>query len=181
MTISNLSLSRLAVIRYTQVLAAAYIFVLQIHGFGVVADSNAHAASATREVSAKRAKAPVSIRETLEDYDLAFQSRNIEELQRFLADDIVMYEQGGQNIGKADVLNNHLVPELRSFQELNINHSDIRVRESAVMAIITRQFTVKGKRQDRPFFIKGCETLGWDFRKGRWQLTSIHMSFPPSR
>lgn len=123
--------------------------------------------------------APASaLQSSREAYDRAFLARDIPALSRILAEDVVLYEQGGQNIGREDVLTNHLEPELRSFQELSANYSDVSVREAGDMALVTRLFSIKGKRQGRPFSIRGSETQGWILRQGRWELMHIHLSFP---
>jgi len=122
-----------------------------------------------------------SISRALEAYDLAFQSRDLNALKHIFAADVVMYEQGTQNLGKEDVLNKHLGPELQSFQELSANYSDLRIRESGNMATISRLFSIKAKKQGRYLAFRGSETQSWEFREGRWQLAHIHLSFPPYR
>lgn len=169
-----------------------FLFLLQIHGVAIITNTEAYAFGAENQIRDKdasvssaiptgRSKSVVSIRKALETYDRAFQSSDIDALQQIFADDIVMYEQGTQDIGRVAVLTNHLGPELQTFQEMTADFTDLRIRESKGMAIITRQFSIKGIRQGNPFFIRGSETQGWDFREGRWQLSHIHMSFPPSR
>jgi ketosteroid isomerase-like protein len=171
--------------------AGLFSLLLQMHCLGFISTSEAHAFSAENQakgapsapgvVKAGTAKSTGSVHEALEAYDRAFQARNVDALQQILATDIVMYEQGTKNIGRDDVLTNHLEPELRTFQEMTANFTDVRVLESEGMALITRQFSIRGKRQDRPFSIRGSETQGWIMREGGWRLTHIHLSFPPSR
>lgn len=125
-----------------------------------------------------RAEAKVNFVKALEAYDKAFQSRDLIALKKILADDVVMFEQGAQNLGREDVLNRHLGPELQSFQELTASYSNLRVRESGNMATVTRQFSIKAKKQGRPLAFRGSETQGWEFREGVWVLAHIHYSFP---
>lgn len=129
----------------------------------------------------KGVKAKGSINIALEAYDRAFQSRNLTALKQLMADDVVMFEQGAKNLGRDDVLNNHLGPELLSFQELSANYSDLRIRESGNMATISRQFSIKAKKQGRSLAFRGNETQSWEFREGRWELVHIHLSFPTAR
>jgi len=114
----------------------------------------------------------------LEAYDKAFQSRDLIALKQILADDIVMFEQGAQNLGREDVLNKHLGPELQSFQALSANYSDLRIREIGNMATVTRLFFIKAMKQGRPLAFRGTESQGWECRDGRWVLAHIHYSFP---
>lgn len=174
------------------VTAGIFLFLLQVHGFCIITNSAAFAFSG--EDQTRRAEPPVpgagtadgadtagSVHKALEAYDRAFQARDLDALKQIFADDVVMYEQGTQNIGREDVLTNHLGPELRTFQEMTAGFSDLRVRESPGMAIINRQFSIRGKRQGRFFSIRGSETQGWVFREGRWLLAHLHLSFPSSR
>lgn len=133
-----------------------------------------------RVISHSGERVSEALRKALGEFDQAFQSRNIDALKQLFSPDIVMFEQGTQNRGRDDVLTNHLGPELSSFQELAATYSDIRVFESERMAIITRNFSVKGKRQGRFFSIRGTETQGWQLRDGRWELAHLHWSFPSS-
>lgn len=123
-----------------------------------------------------QAKEPFN--KALEAYDKAFQSRDLIALKKILADDVVMFEQGVQNLGSEDVLNNHLGPELQSFQELSAKYNEQRVRESGDMATVTRQFSIKAMKQGRPLAFRGSETQAWEYKNGRWFLTHIHYSFP---
>ena len=123
-----------------------------------------------------QAKEPFN--KALEAYDKAFQSRDLIALKQILADDVVMFEQGAQNLGREDVLNKHLGPELQSFQELSAKYSEQRVRESGDMATVTRQFSIKAMKQGRVLTFRGSETQGWEYKEGRWLLTHIHYSFP---
>lgn len=188
----NLSSFRLAG-TCMQLVTGVLLFLLHLYGLAVITNSDAYAFNAENHdhdavpsvsgsVTTSRTESTVSIQKALEAYDRAFQAGNLDALQQIFAHDIVMYEQGTQNIGKVDVLTNHLGPELRTFQEMTANYTDIRIRESGRMAIITRQFSLQGKRQQgRPFYFRGSETQGWELRDGRWQLTHLHLSFPPSR
>lgn len=123
-----------------------------------------------------QAKEPFN--KALEAYDKAFQSRDLVALKQILADDVVMFEQGAQNLGREDVLNKHLGPELQSFQGLSATYYEQRVRESGHMATVTRQFSIKAMKQGRLLTFSGSETQGWEHREGRWYLTHIHYSFP---
>ncbi|BBA70605.1 YybH family protein [Geobacter sulfurreducens] len=157
---------------------AELLFNSNVYGY----DKQVNANNTAREESISNSKglASEALRKALGEYDQAFQSRNIDALKQLFSPDIVMYEQGTQNRGRDDVLTNHLGPELSSFQELAATYSDIRVFESERMAIITRNFSVKGKRQGRFFGIRGTETQGWQLRDGRWELAHLHWSFPSS-
>lgn len=159
-------------------LAAVILLNGTVYGY----DTHAIAEGAPKEgvVSHSGERVSEALRKALGEFDHAFQSRNVDALKQLFAPDIVMYEQGTQNRGRDDVLTNHLGPELSSFQELAATYSDIRIMESERMAIITRNFSIKGKRQGRFFGIRGTETQGWQLRDGRWELAHLHWSFPSS-
>lgn len=166
----------------TMMLLGCIVAEISLNGTVYGYDKQASANDSSKEGVASNSIERLSeaLCKALGEFDHAFQSRNVDALKQLFAPDIVMYEQGTQNRGRDDVLTNHLGPELSSFQELAATYSDIRVMESERMAIITRNFSIKGKRQGRFFGIRGTETQGWQLRDGRWELAHLHWSFPSS-
>jgi len=94
------------------------------------------------------------------------------------SEDIVLYEQGTQDIGRDNALGKHLGPDLQAFLEMSVDFSNSKLLELNSSATRTRQFTVKGKLPDRYFMAKGLETQNWAFQDGKWRLVHIHWSFP---
>ena len=162
------------------VAAGLLLFLVQIHGFGHSVNLNllgfeqrvqALTTSAGEEISTHLGKA-------LADYDAAFAGRDIMALWNLFSDDIVLYEQGSQNVGKEEALIKHLGPDLQAFQQMVAEFTDVRVLEMAGSALRTRNFTVKGKLPNRYFLAQGLETQNWILEDGQWKLAHMHWSFP---
>ena len=144
------------------------------------ADKGTRTAAASATPAAGGAEPSGTVTKALERYDRAFQSRDMDALKQIMANDVVMLEQGTQNIGRDDVLNNHLGPELRAFRELTATYSDVRIREGKDMALVTRQFAIRAMNQNgQRLQFRGVETQGWTLQTDRWELAHIHLSFSP--
>jgi len=162
------------------IVAGVLLFFLQLHGFGhsvnmvffgFKTDAQARVTTSGQTVSN-------GLDKTLAAYDRAFEERDVVALWDLFAEDIVLYEQGTQNIGRDDALGKHLGPDLQSFQQLSSEFTDVRVLELNGTAIRTRSFTVKGMLPNRSFVAKGFETQNWTLQDGAWKLVHMHWSFP---
>ena len=88
------------------------------------------------------------------------------------------FESGGQNIGLADLVENHVEPEKDAlyFLELNFNNIDIFIEDD--FAWVTADTEVKGKvrRDEREFDKTGHQTFVLRKNDEKWKVLHTHSS-----
>lgn len=88
------------------------------------------------------------------------------------------FESGGQNIGLADLVENHVEPEKDAlyFLELNFNNIEIFIEDD--FAWVTADTEVKGKvrRDDREFDKTGHQTFVLKKNDEKWKVMHTHSS-----
>ena len=120
----------------------------------------------------------------LKQYDAAFNAKDLDKLATFYHPDVTIYEGGGINTGWIDYRDRHLGPELKSFENLQFGHTNIRVTmlPGGQAAYATSEYTIKAKSGDRVLDSGGLETLvlvkGGD---GAWKIRHSHTSSRPRR
>ncbi len=124
------------------------------------------------------------IRIWLTAYDKAFNAKDLAALAVFYHPDVTIYEGGGINSGWIDYRDNHLAPELESFQNLQFAHSNIAVTvlPGAQSAYATSEYSLKARMGEREIDSRGLETVvlvkGPD---GNWKIRHAHTSSRPAR
>ena len=114
---------------------------------------------------------PSDIAAFFKAYDAAFNARDIEKLATMYHADVTIFEGAGINRGWADYRDNHLGPELKSFQDLAWAHSNIVVHmlgESA--AYVTADYTIKYKVGERAVDSGGIATHVLLKEGGQWRI-----------
>ncbi len=104
-------------------------------------------------------------------YDAAFNARDIDKLATLYHPDVTIFEGAGINRGWADYRDNHLGPELKSFQDLAWAHSNIVVHmlgESA--AYVTADYSIKYKSGERSVDGGGIATHVLVREQGQWKI-----------
>lgn len=111
-------------------------------------------------------------------YDAAFVARDLDRLSTFYHPDVTIFEGGGTNRGWVDYRDNHLGPELKSFEQLQFTHSNTAVRVLAAgAAYVTSDYTLKAVVKDKPIESGGLETLVVaKASNGQWQIRHSHTS-----
>ncbi len=160
------------------VAAGALLFLMQMHGFGHSIGLNLFGFETSAQAQVDSSVSSDSLEEALRAYDRAFEGRDVLALWDLFAEDIVLIEQGTQNVGREDALGKHLGPDLQAFQQMAAEYTDVRIRKLNGAAIRTRHFTVKAKLPNRHFMAKGFETQNWTLSNGQWKLAHMHWSFP---
>jgi uncharacterized protein YcnI len=114
----------------------------------------------------------------LAGYDQAFVAKDLTKLAGFYDAEVTIYEGGGINRGWADYRDNHLGPELKSFEQLQFAHSNVNVRMLAAgVAYVTSDYTLKTIVKDRAVESGGLETLVVArASNGTWQIRHSHTS-----
>lgn len=121
------------------------------------------------------------LKAAIEKYEQAFRSKDVETVKGLLAPDVLLYEHSVRNDGLQDVFENHLKPEIMEFQDLQLDFSDVRVTPGAELALVTRQYRVRGKLGERVIDATGNETMVWKKVTGSWKIAHIHYSHPCPR
>ena len=124
----------------------------------------AHAQSANTEIV-----------EFFKAYDAAFNAKDIGKLAAFYHLDVTIFEGGGINRGWVDYRDNHLGPELKSFENVQWAHSNIVVHvlgESA--AYVTADYSIKYKAGERNVDSGGIATHVLVKEQGRWKIRHSH-------
>ena len=115
----------------------------------------------------------------LKGYDAAFNAKDLDKLATFYHPDVTVYEGGGINNGWIDYRDRHLGPELKSFQNLQFGHNNMKVTilPGGQSAYTTSEYAIKAKTGERDIDSGGLETLvlvkGAD---GAWKIRHSHTS-----
>jgi ketosteroid isomerase-like protein len=117
-----------------------------------------------------------SVEKALQAYDQAVAKKDVETVRQLLAPDLLVYEHSVRNDGAQDAFENHLKPEILDTEGLQLSFSDLRVTTSSGLALVTRQYRVKGRSEGKAFDSTGNETLVWKRMDGQWKIIHIHYS-----
>jgi len=108
-------------------------------------------------------------------YDAAFTARDIDKLATMYHADVTIFEGSGINRGWVDYRDNHLGPELKSFQDLVWSHSNIVVQMLGdTSAYVTADYTIKYKTGDRVVDSGGIATHVLVKERGAWKIRHSH-------
>jgi uncharacterized protein (TIGR02246 family) len=108
-------------------------------------------------------------------YDAAFNARDLDKLATLYHPDVTIFEGSGINRGWVDYRDNHLGPELKSFQDLQWAHSNIvvhRLGESA--AYVTADYAIKYRSGERAVDSGGIATHVLVREQGQWKIRHSH-------
>lgn len=122
-----------------------------------------------------------SVRKALDAYDQAIAKKDVETVRALLAPEILLYEHSVRNDGAKDAFENHLKPEILEADGLHLSFSDLRVTANSGLALVTRQYQVKGTFQGKVVDSTGNETQVWKQSDGQWKIIHIHYSHPCPR
>ena len=119
-----------------------------------------------------------SVRKAVGAYDQAVAKKDVETVRTLLAPEMLLYEHSVRNDGAKDAFENHLKPEILEADGLQLSFSDIRVTANVGLALVTRQYQVKGTFQGKAVDSTGNETQVWKQSDGQWKIIHIHYSHP---
>ena len=117
-----------------------------------------------------------SVRKAVSAYDQAVAKKDVETVRALLAPEMLLYEHSVRNDGAKDAFENHLKPEILEADGLQLSFSDTRVTAKSGLALVTRQYQVKGTFQGKAVDSTGNETQVWKQTDGQWKLIHIHYS-----
>ena len=118
---------------------------------------------------------PPDIAAFFKNYDAAFNARDTDKLAVLYHPDVTIFEGSGINRGWVDYRDNHLGPELKSFQDLQWSHSNLVVHmlgDSA--AYVTADYAIKYKTGDRVVDSGGIATHVLVKEQGAWKIRHSH-------
>ena len=108
-------------------------------------------------------------------YDAAFNAKDLEKLAAMYHPEVTIFEGAGINRGWVDYRDNHLGPELKSFQNLQWAHSNLVVHplgENA--AYVTADYTIKYQAGERAVDSSGIATHVLVKEQGAWKIRHSH-------
>jgi ketosteroid isomerase-like protein len=109
-------------------------------------------------------------------YDAAFNAKDLDKLAAMYHPEVTIFEGSGINRGWVDYRDNHLGPELKSFQNLQWAHSNIVVHplgENA--AYVTADYSIKYQIEGRPPVDSGgIATHVLVREQGAWKIRHSH-------
>lgn len=108
-------------------------------------------------------------------YDDAFNAKDLQKLATLYHPEVTIFEGSGINRGWIDYRDNHLGPELKSFQDLQWSHSNIVVHmlgESA--AYVTADYAIRYKVGERAVDSGGIATHVLVKEQGAWKIRHSH-------
>lgn len=104
-------------------------------------------------------------------YDAAFNAKDMEKLATMYHTDVTIFEGAGINRGWVDYRDNHLGPEMKSFQNLQWAQANIVVHmlgDSA--AYVTADYTIKYQAGERTVDSGGIATHVLVKDQGKWTI-----------
>lgn len=108
-------------------------------------------------------------------YDAAFNAKNTDKLATMYHPDVTIFEGSGINRGWVDYRDNHLGPELKSFQNLQWAHSNMTVHMLGdTAAYVTADYTIKYQAGDRAVDSGGIATHVLVKDQGQWKIRHSH-------
>jgi ketosteroid isomerase-like protein len=116
------------------------------------------------------------VQKALHAYDQAVAKKDVETVRSLLAPELLLFEHSVRNDGAKDAFENHLKPEILEGDGLELSYSDLRVTADGNLALVTRQYRVKGTFDGKAIDSTGNETQVWQRKEGGWRLLHIHYS-----
>ena len=109
-------------------------------------------------------------------YDAAFNAKDLNKLATLYHPDVTIFEGSGINRGWVDYRDNHLGPELKSFQNLQWAHANIVMHplgDSA--AYVTAEYAIKYQMGEKPAVDSGgIATYVLVKEQGQWKIRHSH-------
>jgi len=111
-------------------------------------------------------------------YDAAFVAKDLDQLAKLYHPDVTIFEGGGTNTGWADYRDNHIGPELKSFNGLKFLHSNIKAQMLGPdAAYVTSEYSIETiGANGQPSRSGGLETDVLVRQNGGWVIRHTHTS-----
>jgi len=109
-------------------------------------------------------------------YDAAFVAKDLGKLATMYTPETTVFEGGGVNRGWKDYRDNHLGPEMKSYESLEFAHSNVVPHVGKDEAYVTAEYTIKAKTGDRVMEGGGLATYTLTKASGAWKIRHTHTS-----
>jgi len=110
-------------------------------------------------------------------YDAAFVAKDMNKLATMYAPETTVYEGGGVNRGWKDYWDNHLGPEMKSYDSLEFAHSNVVPHVIGKDdAYVTADYAIKAKTGERVMDGGGLATYTLTKTSGSWKIRHTHTS-----
>jgi ketosteroid isomerase-like protein len=135
-------------------------------------------AGAAIPMSAQAAREDAAILAWLQSFDRAFMAKDLDALSSFYHPDLTIFEGGGANNGWADYRDHHIGPELKGFENLQLEHRNVAVHvlNAGAVAYVTSGYALKARIGGREIDSGGVETLGLVKDGAVWKIRHSHTS-----
>jgi len=110
-------------------------------------------------------------------YDAAFVAKDLDQLAKLYHPDVTIFEGGGTNTGWVDYRDNHIGPELKSFNGLKFSHSNLKIQMLGPdAAYVTSEYSIETIGANGPTRSGGLETDVLVRQNGTWVIRHTHTS-----
>jgi len=110
-------------------------------------------------------------------YDAAFVAKDLDRLAKMYHPDVTIFEGGGTNTGWIDYRDNHIGPELKSFNGLKFSHSNLKIQMLGPdAAYVTSEYAIETAGANGPTRSGGLETDVLVRQGGTWVIRHTHTS-----
>jgi ketosteroid isomerase-like protein len=110
-------------------------------------------------------------------YDTAFAAKDLGTLAAMYAPETTVFEGGGVNAGWKDYRDNHLGPELKSYETVEFAHTNVVPHLLGTdAAYVTAEYTIKTKAAGRISEGGGLATYTLAKTGGAWKIRHTHTS-----
>lgn len=110
-------------------------------------------------------------------YDAAFVAKDMDKLANMYAPETTVYEGGGVNRGWKDYRDNHLGPEMKSYDSVEFAHSNIVPHVIGKDdAYVTADYAIKAKTGEKVMDGGGLATYTLTKESGSWKIRHTHTS-----
>ena len=118
-----------------------------------------------------------SILDLFTQYDAAFVAKDLDRLAKLYHPDVTIFEGGGTNTGWVDYRDNHIGPELKSFNGLKFSHSNLKIQMLGPdAAYVTSEYSIETIGANGPMRSGGLETDVLVRQNGTWVIRHTHTS-----
>lgn len=118
-----------------------------------------------------------AITDLFAQYDAAFVAKDLDRLAKMYHPDVTIFEGGGTNTGWIDYRDNHIGPELKSFNGLKFSHSNLKIQMLGPdSAYVTSEYSIETAGASGPTRSGGLETDVLVRQGGTWVIRHTHTS-----
>lgn len=135
-------------------------------------------AAGGRGLAEAATSSPVAV---VEGFHAAIKRGDADAVAALLAEDVVIYEQGGVEASKAEYVTGHLPGDIAYSAGMSDTIANRRSEVSGSFALVMTQGRTTGAREGKPVDRLTTETMVLKRVKGVWRIAHIHWSSRAAR